>query len=201
MSDKQNSRRALSLVAGWTFASSIGWAAGLTASLVLILVANKLPGLNEDRVFAYVTLILLGLTIGAAQWVVMRRYLAHPVRWLAATLVGHLLCLIVLVGGNLARLWVAEIWDDMLLLGLFGAAIGISQWWLLRQHYRNAGLWMLATAVGFLCFVWIVVDPAHSAVELVLRGTITGTLASIVPGMALVWMVRHLPSRWSISSS
>ena len=152
MSSKQNALGAWSLLAGWTFANLIGWAAGLAVGVMFTLVATKLPWLNEDRVFAYATLISLGLITGAAQWIVMRRYLPKAIRWVTATLIGYLLCLVIILGGNLARLGGAGVWDDVLLLSLLGTAIGTSQWWILRQHYRKAGLWVLATAIGFLCF-------------------------------------------------
>jgi hypothetical protein len=191
MSDKQNPLGALSLLAGWTVVSSIGWAAGLAVGMWLTRVATKLPWLNEDRFFVYATLISLGLTTGAAQWIVMRRYLPRPVRWVTATLIGYLLCLIMIVGGNLARLSAEGVWDDVLLLVLLGTAIGTSQWWVLRQHYRKAGGWVLATAAGFLCFLWTIIHPSHSLDELVIRGAIIGALAAAAPGATFVWLVRQ----------
>jgi len=193
MSGKQESLGAWSLLAGWTLASSMGWFLGLGIGTLLTLAASRLPWLSEDRVFAYAVLISLGLTTGAAQWIVMRRYLPQPAHWVAGTLVGYLLCLVIVVGGNLGERWAAGIWDDVLLLGFLGAAIGTAQWWILRQHYRQAGLWLLATAAGFLCFVWTIRYPALSPGQFVLRGTLFGTLAAAVPGAALVWLV-HQPS-------
>lgn len=192
MSNKHSSSEALSLLAGWIAASSIGWAAGLALGTLLTLAATNLSWLNEDRFFAYATLISLGFTLGAAQWVVMRRHLPQPARWVTATLIGYLLCLIMIMGSHLARFGRAGVWDDALLLGLLGTAIGTSQWWILRHHYRQAGLWVLATAVGFLCFMWIILFPSHTLGELVFRGTIAGALAAAVSGVTLVWLV-HRP--------
>ena len=117
--------------------------------------------------------------------------LPKPIRWVTGTLIGYLLCLIIIVGGSLARLGGAGVWDDVLLLGLLGTAIGTSQWWILRQHYRKAGLWVLATAVGFLCFMWTIINPSHTLGESVIRGAIIGALAAGVPGATLVWLVRQ----------
>jgi len=191
MANEREPAGAWSLLAGWTLASLIGWAAGLAAGIVLTLVAGRLPGLNEDRVLAYATLAALGLTTGVAQGVVMRRYLPRPSRWVVATLAGYLLGLAVLAGGNAAGLWSAGLWDDLLLLGFVGAAIGACQWWILRRHYRRAGLWVPATAAGFLCFLWLVADPAHTLSALILRGAILGVLAAVLPGVVLVWLVRQ----------
>ncbi len=192
MSDKQEPRDAWSLLVRWTFVNSVGWAAGLAGGMALNLVAAKFPWLDEDRFLAYAILISLGLTLGIAQWVVLRRYLPRPARWVAATLIGYLLCLILIVGSNLARLGGVGILNNVLLLGLFGTAIGTCQWWVLRRHYRQAGLWVLASAVGFLCFMWIIINPAHSPGELVVRGALIGALAAAVPGAVLVWLTRQL---------
>jgi uncharacterized membrane protein YjjP (DUF1212 family) len=191
MSDKQNSLGAWSLLVGWTFASAVGWAAGLAFGVLLALAAARFPWLNEDRFFDYALLISLGFTIGIAQWVVMRRYLSKPIRWVVGTLIGYLLCLIVIVGSNLARLGGEGVWDDVLLLGLLGTAIGACQWWVLRRHYHKAGLWVLATAVGFLCFLWTIINPSHSLGEFIIRNAIVGTLVALVPGVTLVYLVRQ----------
>jgi hypothetical protein len=191
MSNKQNSFSSWPLLAWWTFASLIGWAAGLAVGVLLTLVAGRFAGVNEDRFLVYAILLSVGLTTGVAQWRVMMHFLPQPIQWVAATLIGYLLSLIVIVGANQARLSVAGLWDDVLLLGLIGTAIGTAQWWRLRQHYRGAGVWMLATAVGFLSFMWLVANPAHSLGEFITLGTILGTLAAAAPGAALVWLVRQ----------
>jgi hypothetical protein len=191
MFNKQDPWGALSLTAGWTLASSVGWAAGLAAGYAFTLAADILPWLNQDRFSVYAILISLGLTLGAAQWVVLRRYLPRPGRWITATLVGHLLCLILIAGANLAQLGGVGVWNNVLLVGLFGTAIGTTQWWILRRHYRQAGLWVLASAVGFQAFMWLVVNPAHSPGEFVLQGAIVGALVAAVPGAVLGWLVRQ----------
>jgi hypothetical protein len=166
MSDGHSSSGGWPLLARWTVASAIGWAAGLAAGILLNLAASRLTQLDEDRFFAYATLMTLGLTTGAAQSIVLRHYLRRPVRWIAATVVGYLMCLIIIVGGNLARLGVAGVWDD-------------------------ATWWVPATAIGLLWFVWTVISPAHSAGELLIRGTLIGALTAGVPGVALIWLVRR----------
>ncbi len=191
MADKRSSLGGWPLLAGWILASSCGWAAGLTAGMSLSLAVSRVTWLNvnEDRFFAYATLISLGLTIGAAQSVLMRRHLPRPILWLAATLIGHLVCLVIIAGGNLVGLAGVGVWDDVVLLGLVGIAIGTCQWSILRRHYRRAGWWVVATAAGFQWFMWMIVNPSHSPGELIIRGTIIGALAAAVPGATLVWLV------------
>jgi hypothetical protein len=177
-----------SLLAAWILASAVGWAAGLAFGALLTYLASQAPWLNEDRVFAHAIMIALGITVGAAQAVVLRRLLPRAGRRVAATLLGHLL---ILAGSNAARLGGLRLWNNAVLLGLFGAAIGTCQWWLLRGRYRQAGFWVLATAVGFLSLLWMISHPAHSLGESVIKVTALGALASIVPGALLVWLLRQ----------
>lgn len=190
MTRKQVPGDAWPLLASWILASAIGWAGGLAAGAMLTLVAERYLGLNGDRVLAYVTLPSLGLATGIAQWRVMLPYLARPARWVAATLVGYLLGLVPMaIGPILYRLLGTGLWDDVLLLSLLGAAIGTAQWWILRRHFDHTALWVLATAVGFQCLLWIIANPSHSLAEYVIRGAIVGALAAAVPGATLVWLV------------
>lgn len=189
--DKQKAAEVWPLLTGWTLVSSLGWMAGLVSGIWLTHLATNLLWLNEDHFFGYATLISLGFTLGIAQGVVLRCYLPHPVRWVTATLMGHLLGLFIIVGSNLARLSGTEVGDDALLLVLMGAAIGSCQWRVLRPYYRQAGLWVVTTALGFLGWLWLVIAPSHSLIEFVIRGTLSGTLAALVSGAGLVWLVRH----------
>ena len=191
MANEQDPWGAWSLLAGWTLASSVGWIAGLAGGFALTTAAGIFPWINQDRFLVYAILISLGLALGAAQWVVLRRYLPRPGRWITATLVGHLVCLILITGANLAHLGGVGVWNNVLLLALFGTAIGTAQWWVLRQHYRQAGLWVLASAVGFQAFMWLILSPAHWPGELVTRGALIGALAGVAPGAVLVWLVRR----------
>lgn len=195
MTSKQHFTGAWPLLAMWMVANLVGWAAGLAASALLIQVTAAIPGVNEDRYFTYTVLLALGLATGIAQWRVMIGYLPRPIQWVGATLAGYLVCVIVMAGGNGIKLPfglpLTGLWDDALLLMLFGIAIGVPQWWILRQHYRKAWVWVPSMAAGFLFFLWIIADPAHSLGEIILLGTIEGTLASAVPGVAFAWLVQQ----------
>jgi hypothetical protein len=179
------------LVFEWILASLIGWAAGLVGGLLLTLAAAGLPGVNEDRLYAYAVLLSIGLATGVAQWRVMARRLPRSERWIAATLAGALLSLVLLAGSNLARLPAAGMWGNALFLALIGTAFGICQWWILRRHFRRAGVWVLACATGYLCFLWFIEHPAHSPGEFIALGMLAGAAASAVPGVALAWLARQ----------
>lgn len=196
MSDKQNSWGAFSLLAGWIFAGLIGWTTGLVAAGILAPVAARIPfpwQHDKDMAFAYASLLLLGITIGVAQWIVLRRYLPKATRWIAATMIGYVLCAIIFAfaNNNPARLLRTEVGNNVILLVLMGIAIGASQWWVLRQHYSNAGLWVLASTFGFLLFMWLIVNPSLSQGAFYMRSAIIGAFAAALTGVTLVWMIRQ----------
>ncbi len=189
---KQNPSDAWSVLPLWVAASLVGWAAGLAVAFLVTLAARAvIPGLNEDRFAGYAMIVSVGLFTGLTQWAVLRGYLPRPVRWVLVTLAGYLLCpvlMAVISGVTLGA--PGSYWDDALLILLLGAAVGILQWWVLRQHYSRAWVWVPATAVGFLSTLWLVANPAHTLGELVFVGAIVGALASAVPGVALVWLAQ-----------
>lgn len=191
MSAERNPSNALSLLGGWTLANAVGWGVGLSLGTLLTIAGGSIPGLNEDRFFTYAILVVLGLATGAAQWVVMRRYLPQSARWVPATLVGYALCALIVAGANWAQLARSGPWDDALLVGLFGTVIGLCQWWVLRRSYRQAWLWVVATAVGFLGVFWLTQTPSQTWSVFIIRSTVVGTLVAVVPGIVLVWLVRR----------
>jgi len=191
MSIEQRSLNTWALLAEWILANLIGWIVGLTVGIALTFAATLLPGLNPDRFSVYALLFSAGLATGLVQWRVMKQLLPNSARWVAATIAGYVLSLVFFTGISLAQPVVAQPWGDLLLMGLFGAGIGIPQWWVLRLHYHRAGIWVPATAAGFLCFTWLTSHPAHSFGELVAVGAVIGTLAAVVPGAALAWLTRR----------
>jgi len=186
MSGSQTRTRSWCVLGWWILASLAGWAAGLALGALLTMVGSKLFGLNEDRALVYITMLSLGLACGAAQSTVLRGYLPGAWRWIPVTLAGYLLAVALIAAANNARVAIS----DPIALGLIGAAIGVSQWLLLRQYFRRTGLWVLATAVGFLSFLWLASNPASSLGEFIAVGTILGTLAAVAPGVVLAWVVR-----------
>ena len=196
MSEEQNSWNAFSLLAGWILANLIGWTTGLLAAGIISPMISRIQfpwPRDSDMDLAYVGLILLGVTIGVAQWTVLRHYLPRSVYWIAATMIGYLLGAIIfaLANDDPVRLLRTEIVNNLVLFGLMGTAIGASQWWVLRQRYLNAGLWVLASAFGFLFFIMIVVYPAPSQAVLYLRSAIIGAFAAAFTGVWLVWIIRR----------
>jgi hypothetical protein len=86
-------RRYLPRMGGWVLATTGGWILGT----LLVVLFTRLQGtqqFNSDLAF-----LLLGLSIGIGQWLVLRRRLPGAGWWIAANLLGWAL-LVLVTGGN-----------------------------------------------------------------------------------------------------
>lgn len=185
MDDGRTLTRSWHVLAWWMLASLAGWATGMAVGTLLTEAGSNLFGLNEDRVLVYATLVSVALACGMAQSVVLRGCIPGAWRWIPATLAGYLLALGVFLAAGGARMAMT----GPILFGLAGGAIGLPQGLLLRRHFRVAIPWVLASAVGFLSFLWLVENPAGSLREFIGVGAILGTLAALPPGVVLAWAV------------
>ena len=191
MTAKARTQSPIALFLQWLLFSAFGWWVGLWLGVLL---TQNLVGeswLNEDRLLVYATLLTLGLAGGIAQSVALHSVLPDSGRWVKFTLVGHALAMGVALLASLVGLRGEALYDDALMLAGFGAAVGLGQWWLLRQHFPQAGWWVLASAVGWLSFLWLVAAPAGSSHELTVRGALYGLIASLPTGLALAWLSRQ----------
>ncbi len=152
-----------------------------------------------------------GLSIGLAQWVVLRRELRQIGGWVAATLVGYgsigLLPLIanafqpgwmdwaltLIINGKmhwLARVepsWPMAAWlPGAITLTLFGAVLGLVQWLVLRGRVVHAG-WWIAISAG----AWALAALGSSIGDDFWVTTATWELPMAATGVGLVWLLRR----------
>jgi hypothetical protein len=100
--------------------------------------------------------LLLLLLLSAAQAAVLRRHLPIEARWLwiGASLVGWLLGTPLMVqlrfsnpltqDSRSAIIFALHALDESIVM----AAVGTAQWLVLRRHWRRAGWWIVASAIG-----------------------------------------------------
>ena len=72
-----------------------------------------------------------------------------------------------------------------------GLALGAGQFYLLRRCYPRPVLWLLASALGYLAFMALVANPSQSLEELIIRVTVGGVFAAVLPGLLLTWWNRQ----------
>lgn len=172
------------------FTSFAVWSGLMLGSWITPRLAATLAG-NEDSFFPYLVLLSLGLTLGVVQAVLLGKLLPESGRWLRYTLAGFLGAMVVIGLSSLLQLSLPGLVDDLLLMALLGAAVGIGQWLLLRRHFASAWMWIAATALGGLFFLLLVTSPAADPNEFVVRGTLYGLISAIPSGLALLWLSRR----------
>ena len=131
------------VILGWVIANFLGVAA--IGALGLILPFLKfIPGMLRSS-------LAIGLPIGLAQWLALRRIAPISILWVltisASLLLGHKVSPI-LAG------FLGESFDDESVLSLtaayttIGLLVGLAQWLFLRGHFTKSLVWLLSSAVG-----------------------------------------------------
>jgi hypothetical protein len=131
------------VILGWIVANSLGVAAIGALSLILPFL-KSIPGM-------LVSSLIIGLPIGFAQWIALRRVAPISILWVltisAALLLGHV------VRPILAGVFWGFL-DDESVLSLtaayttIGLLVGMAQWLFLRGHFTKSLVWPLSSAIG-----------------------------------------------------
>jgi len=140
----------------WTLATAAGWLVGY----LLI----DLPPLGEST---------FGLTIGVAQWLVLRMKIPNAYWWILATGAGWIV-------GRLIALLLFPPEYGILAGSAIGAAMGSFQWLILRRHVNRTYWWIIMSILGWL---W--------AMTSVLGLYLIGVVAGAITGFALNFLFRY----------
>lgn len=161
----------LSWVAASIFGMLLGWALGWRVSFML-------PGLLASAGIG----LLTGAGLGSLQALVLRRSLAQPGWWLAATAAGWTAGFGVGTAAA-AELGLTEFQFGLLAGAITGAAAGLLQWLVLRRMVTQAGWWIPASI-----FAWssslLYFNPGVSWL-----GAFYGLLSGMVTGTLLLWLL------------
>jgi hypothetical protein len=155
-----------------------------------------------------------GLSIGVAQWVVLRRELKQVREWIAATMAGYAAIGLLVLIGNLVQpgwlnfasmliiegklLWIARVQPEWagsawlpgaITLVLFGAVLGSVQWLVLRDRIRGAYAWIAINAIG-----WGLVAALSTAVVSWADFITATNLPPLITGVGIAWLTRY-PAR------
>jgi hypothetical protein len=190
----------------WLFATMIGTVFGIVSSLTLV------TGLALDGAPPVLVGITggcgLGVGIGLAQWLVLRRHIPAAGWWVLASIGGGISGVVLalplsealqplfamFLGETLERRpTVPRVsWSDVLALGVTGAVVGLvlgsAQWLVLRRHARSAGWWIGASSVGWMAGLSISTGSV-SMIGLPLSLLILGAAIGAATGGVLVYLL------------
>jgi len=164
----------------WIMANFLGVAAVGGLSFI------PFPRAIQVRLVSY---LIIGLPIGFAQWIALRRIAPISILWVltvsAALPFGLAVTpLVAQMWGNLDDESVLAMTAFVTAMGLF---IGFAQWLVLRRHFSKSLVWLLSTAVGLGLGFAIVLST--NLIDHGLTAIILVTLVySIVTGLTISWM-------------
>jgi len=110
----------------WVLATTVGWVLGLSLG-------------NEVGV---------GIFIGVAQWVVLRRYFSQAWWWIVASAAGWIAGWAIIISGLVVspgRGLLTAIVSGT----IFGLTMGVAQWIIFRRWVKLSGLWVLLSIPGW----------------------------------------------------
>lgn len=154
MSDQRTLTFNWALWLQWLVVTSLGWVLG----------GFLLPEL---------ALFSVGLVIGILQWVVLRQYLRQSGWWILSSAVGW-------AAGWAIIISVVPPEVDILSEPLLGTVIGTLQWLVLRRQLRQAGWWIVVSALS-----WTVALTGLTGQLLV------GAVVGAVTGITLELLLRY----------
>ncbi|MYA51545.1 MAG: hypothetical protein F4045_07580 [Chloroflexi bacterium] len=186
------------LLLWWVLATAIGFSVGGPIEAVL----GRSSGI---LVIVYVS--AGGTAAAVLQWLALRRHVSQAGWWVGTGIVGGVVAGAVGVAVGVSAgvtTGVIEGLADGAAKGMeagidagvdaagvtmavvFGAAVGVVQWLMLRLHVAGAGWWVLASGVG-----WVVSGFAAGVTDTAAGWAVLGAVYGAITGSVLVWLLRQ----------
>ena len=139
--------------------------------------------ITEDAIFLYILLPVIGLLLGIGQYWLIRRYLPRMAWWISATIIGWLMPFVIGFIGS--RIFAPGNDTVSIMVGMliFGAAISLPQWLVLRKKVRNAFLWILAYG-----FSWFLVGMTGYFINEPLPGLLAVAFIPTITTATVLWL-------------
>jgi hypothetical protein len=171
------------VILGWIVANLLGVAA-IGAVIFILPFLRPLPGI-------LVSTLGIGLPIGLAQWIALRRVAPISILWVltisAGTLLGHVVIPILdgIFWGFL---------DDESVLGLtaayttIGLLVGLTQWLFVRGHFGKSLVWLVGSAVGLGLGTGLILasDLINRSGEISI--IVVALVYALATGLAVAWL-------------
>ena len=132
------------VILGWLIANLLG-VATLGVLIFVFPYIQSIPGM-------VVSSLIIGLPIGFAQWIALRRVAPISILW-TLTITAGLLLGLVMINSPIFGIWgflenesILSMAVTCTIIGLF---VGLGQWSFLRGHFTQSFIWPLSSAVGF----------------------------------------------------
>ena len=119
MLTNQKNKKGWRLLGLWILANAVGWALGTLTGVMLTWAFSLIPAIEGERVLPYAVLLSLGLSIGAAESVIMRWFDIKNSHWVSGTLVGYVFYILFAIFIDQVAGWIFGVWDDFVVVVFF----------------------------------------------------------------------------------
>jgi hypothetical protein len=166
---------------GWILANLLGVAA-LGALIVILPFLTTIPGMVASA-------LIIGLPIGLAQWIALRRLAPISFLWIFTISIGLLLGLVILRA-------VPKVDDESIAALTAGVAVmgfttGLIQWFLLRRQFTKSLVWLLGSTVGISLGPVLVLASGLIDQSGFISVILVLLLYATATGLALEWIRGH----------
>ena len=171
------------VILGWIIANLLGVAA-IGALMLILPYLTSIPGM-------LVTSLMIGLPIGFAQWIALRRVAPISILWVLTISVGLLLGLAAIP--ILARIFWGFL-DEESVLALtagftaIGLLVGLAQWLFLRGHFTRSLVWPLSSAVGLGLGIGLVLASNLIYQSEIISIILVFLVYTIATGLVMSWL-------------
>ena len=170
----------------WLLANLLGFAA-LGALIISFPLLMRIPGMIAS-------FLILGLPIGLAQWIGLRRIVQTSIAWIISIPIGILLAFLI------TRVITDGLWpgmDDESIAGLttayliVGFAIGLPQWLILRPQLARSSIWLLGSSIAVGASFWLILATDLVNQSGVIAYMVGALVYSIVTGLVLSGLLAY----------
>ncbi|MCK5635542.1 MAG: hypothetical protein KAI06_10660 [Anaerolineales bacterium] len=171
------------VILSWVIANLLGVAAIGALSLI--------PFLTSIR-GRLVSSLIIGLPIGFAQWLALRRIAPISVLWVLTISAGLLLGINSPISEIISGIW--GFLDDESVLSLtlatttIGVIVGFAQWLFLWSHYTKSLVWLLSSAVGLGLGIGLVLASNLINQSGIVSIILVALVYAIATGLAISWL-------------
>lgn len=173
------------VILGWGIANSLGIAAIGALSLIPLLL-KPIHGMP-------VSSLIIGLPIGFAQWIALRRVATISILWVLTISAGLFLGLVAINSPLFAGIW-GFFFEDESALSLtaacttIGLLIGLAQWLFLRGHFTKSWVWPLSSAVGIGLGIGLVLVSNLINQSGIISIILVVLVYSVATGLVMSWL-------------
>jgi hypothetical protein len=141
--------------------------------------AGQSVGLQvTDRTITMVMIVLLGLALAFAQWLLVRRQIDRAAIWLPVTFLGWA-APIFLVGAIFPPTEANQRMQIGAILISIGLTMGIAQYFVLRARKAHSAWWIPASALGWIILAITLPIPIPAEVDMLRIGAVPAMITGI----------------------